>query len=53
MGEKKHLVTEKEAWEELLKKLPRDREVRIVNESPAMVEDSVAGLKIAEKLGLV
>ncbi len=45
-GEKHHIPTEKEAWEELLKNLPKDKKVRIVNESPTMVEDSVTGLSI-------
>lgn len=45
-GEKNHRTTEKSEWKELLKNLPRDRKVRIVNESPTMVEDSVEGLKI-------
>ena len=51
LGEKKHLVTERSAWEELLAKLPKDREIRIVNESPAMVEDSVEGLEIWRVMG--
>ena len=48
-GEKHHIPTEKTAWEELLKNLPSDRKIRIVNESPQMVEDSVMGLKIYSK----
>ena len=49
-GEKRHRETHAEEWKELLKNLPRDREIRIVNESTQMVEDSVQGLKIWEKL---
>jgi deoxyribonuclease-4 len=49
-GEKNHIPTEKKVWQELLKNLPRDKQIRIINESPTMVEDSVAGLKLAEKL---
>ncbi len=49
-GEKKHKKTPKEEWEKLLKHLPRDKEISIVNESPEMVEDSVTGMKIYEKL---
>lgn len=45
-GERKHLPTPKEAWEELLKNLPRDKKIVIINESPTMVEDSIEGLKI-------
>jgi len=49
-GEKKHRETKKEEWEGLLKNLPRDRKIRIVNESTQMVEDSEAGLKIWKRL---
>jgi deoxyribonuclease IV len=48
-GEKHHIPTEKAAWKELITHLPKDREIRIVCESPQMVEDSVDGLKIYEK----
>lgn len=49
-GEKEHRTTEKKEWEELLKNLPKDRKIRIVNESPTMVEDSVLGMKIYDKI---
>jgi deoxyribonuclease-4 len=49
-GEKSHKPTEKSEWKELLKNLPKDREIRIINESPNMLEDSVEGLKIYGKL---
>ncbi len=49
-GEKHHKTTEKEEWNKLLENLPRDREIVIINESPTMLEDSVEGLKIYEKL---
>lgn len=45
-GEKNHIPTSREAWKDLLKNLPRDKKIVIVNESPSMVEDSVEGLKI-------
>ncbi|HLC31874.1 MAG TPA: TIM barrel protein [Candidatus Nanoarchaeia archaeon] len=51
-GEKHHLTTETSAWKELLKHLPTEKEITIINESPTHVEDSVEGLKIAKKLGL-
>lgn len=38
-GEKKHLPTEKKAWKDLFKNLPKDKEIIIVNESPQMIED--------------
>ncbi len=49
-GEKNHKKTEKEEWGELLKHIPKDKEAVIINESPEMVEDSVEGLRIYEKL---
>ncbi|MBX4212288.1 TIM barrel protein [Candidatus Pacearchaeota archaeon] len=49
-GEKHHIQTEKKAWEELLKHLPKDKEIRVINESPFCVEDSVEGLKIYKNL---
>jgi deoxyribonuclease IV len=45
-GEKRHKITEKEYWKWLLKKLPKDKDITIINESPNPVDDSVAGLKI-------
>ena len=49
-GEKHHRETKKEEWSELLKNLPLDREIVIVNESPSMIDDSVEGLKIAKNI---
>ncbi len=49
-GEKSHRKTEKKEWEELLIHIPKNREIRIINESPSMIEDSVEGLKIWEKI---
>lgn len=45
-GEKSHKPTESQEWKELLKNLPSDREIVIINESPSMVDDSIDGLKI-------
>ena len=46
-GEKHHKSTSREEWRGILGELKKmDKEVRIVNESPTMVEDSVAGLEI-------
>lgn len=47
-GEKKHKTTEQKEWKELFENLPSDKEIRIINESPTMVKDSVAGRKIYE-----
>ncbi len=49
-GEKNHRTTEKKEWEELLRHLPRDKKIRIINESPTMVEDSLEGLNVWEKM---
>ncbi len=49
-GEKHHISTEKKVWQELLKNLQKDKNIRIINESPTMVKDSVAGMKLVEKL---
>lgn len=49
-GEKKHKKTPKEEWKKLLENLPRDKDISIINESPDMIEDSVEGKKIYEKI---
>jgi len=48
-GERHHIKTEKKVWKELLAHLPKDKHIRIINESPDMVEDSVEGMKMWEK----
>lgn len=50
LGEKHHIPTPKDSWKTLLANLPKDKEIRIINESPEMVEDSVSGLKIYNNL---
>lgn len=49
-GEKHHKKTEKEDWINLLKELPKDKEITIINESPSMIEDSKEGLEIYKKI---
>ena len=49
-GERAHRGTKKEEWETLLKNLPKDKEIVIINESPDMVNDSVEGLNIYKGL---
>ena len=49
-GEKHHRKTKPEEWKELLKNLPKDKDITIINESPDMVNDSVEGLKIWKRL---
>jgi len=49
-GEKHHITTEKKSWQELLKNLPKNKEIIIINESPTFVDDSVEGLSLYKKL---
>lgn len=49
-GEKHHKTTEKEEWKVLLKNLPKDKDIVIINESPTLVEDSMEGLRIWQAL---
>ncbi len=49
-GERAHRGTKKEEWTTLLKNLPKDKEIVMINESPDMVNDSVEGLNIYNKL---
>jgi len=48
-GEKNHKKTEEKEMKNLLKGLPSDKEIVIINESPYPMEDSVAGLNIYSK----
>lgn len=45
-GERHHIKTPKDKLKELVKNLPKDKDIVIINESPDMIEDSVEGLKI-------
>ena len=45
-GEKNHKITPKEELEKLIKALPKNKNITIINESPTPVEDSVMGVKI-------
>ena len=47
-GEKHHKVTPKEELKKLLKTLPKNKEITIINESPEPLKDSVEALKIWE-----
>lgn len=48
-GEKNHKKTLESELKQLIKNLPKNKEITVINESPEPVEDSVAGLKIYEK----
>lgn len=47
LGEKHHISTEDKDWKNLLKNLPEDKDIRIINESPTMLKDSVQGLRLS------
>jgi len=52
-GEKNHRTTEKKEWNELLKnlnKIAKDKNIRIINESPTMIDDSIDGLNINNQI---
>jgi len=49
-GEKHHIKTPKESWQTLLKALPKDKNITIINESPDMINDSVVGLKLSKEI---
>jgi deoxyribonuclease-4 len=48
-GERHHRTTKKEEWTELLRNLPGDKDIVIINESPTLVADSVEGLKLSKE----
>ena len=45
-GERRHRLTERKEWVKLLKNLPKNTKIIIINESPAPVQDSVSGAEI-------
>jgi deoxyribonuclease IV len=45
-GEKMHKLTPKEEIEKLIRAIPSNKEITIINESPSPVEDSITSLKI-------
>ena len=45
-GEKRHTRTKPKYWEYLLKNLPKDKKITIINESPSPMKDCIEGLKI-------
>lgn len=48
-GERRHVLTVREKWEWLLKELPKNKEIVIINESPNPVGDSVVGLGVMKR----
>ncbi|MCU0642156.1 MAG: TIM barrel protein [archaeon] len=49
-GERAHRKTKKEEWQTLLKNLPKNKEMVIINESPFPEEDSIEGREVYGKL---
>ena len=49
-GEKNHKKTTREEWLTVLKNLPKDKDIRIINESPDMVVDAVDGMNLWGKV---
>ena len=49
-GEKHHKKTPLKEWKKLIKELPKNKKITIINESPFPVEDSLNGLKIYKNL---
>jgi deoxyribonuclease-4 len=45
-GEKKHRDTRKEEWKELLKNLPKDKEITLICEAPNPFRDVVEGMSL-------
>ena len=48
-GEKHHEDLEKKDWENLFEKLPKNKKINIVCESPSRIENSIEGIRILEK----
>lgn len=48
-GERYHIKTLPQQWEQLLQHLP-DKDIRIINESPDTIEDAIEGAKIWKNL---
>ena len=40
----------KEEWKALLKDIPRNKDITIINESPTLVQDSIDGRRVWEKI---
>lgn len=49
-GERHHKTTTKEEWRDLLKNLPKEKNIRIINESPTHIEDAQEGLKLSKQI---
>lgn len=48
-GERRHLSVKDEEWEDILKNLPKNKEINIICESPTQIKDSIRGIEIFNK----
>ncbi|MEA3414350.1 MAG: TIM barrel protein [Nanoarchaeota archaeon] len=51
-GEKKHKITETKEIKELLKNLPKNKSIVVINESPEQIKDTLKSLEIYKKLAV-
>lgn len=49
-GEKRHLNIEKKDWKKLFDNLPKNKEITIICESPNLIQNTIEGLKIWNKI---
>jgi deoxyribonuclease-4 len=49
-GEKNHIITPENGVKELIKHLPKDKEITVINESPEPVKDSVKSVAVLKDL---
>ena len=49
-GEKYHKKTEKDDWRNLFENLPKNKDITIINEAPAPIEDSIEGLGVLKSV---
>jgi deoxyribonuclease IV len=49
-GEKMHKITPREEIEKLLKSLPKEKQITIINESPSPIDDTIVSLNILKNI---
>jgi endonuclease IV len=48
-GERRHIMTPSEGLKDLIKSLPKNKEITIINESPDPVAGAIMGVKIIQE----